>query len=315
MTSTPLSSTDGDILLLALIAGGILLALTVVSEMLRARMGAHPVVQTFTTRVESWWAMVILFSLALLIGPLGIVVLVGLAAFAALREYTTYSHSDQADHLALAIGFYLVLPAQFFFVYMDWPGLFTVFIPVYVFLLLPVVSVLRGHTTGFLARVTKMQWGLMICVYALSHLPALMWLHVGGQEDRLVLLIAFLVVVVQSADLVDFFLGRRFGRRRIVPGLSPRTWEGAVLSLIFAACLGLALSWITPFSPLAAAGMAVVASATGTCGALVLTAIKRDAGVKDWSHLIPGQGGFLDQLDSVIFAAPVFFHLTLLGWS
>lgn len=310
-----MTSTTSDILLLALLAGGLLLALTVFSEVLRARMGTHPVVQTFTTRVESWWAMVILFALALLIGPLGIVVLVGFAAFAALREFTTYAHKDQADHLALALGFYVVLPAQFFFVYMDWPGLFTVFIPVYVFLLLPVVSVMRGRAEGFLNRVTRMQWGLMICVYSLSHLPALMWLHIGGREDRLVLLIAFLVVVVQSADLVDFFLGRRFGRTRIVPGLSPRTWEGAVLSLIFAGLLGFALSWITPFSPVAAAGMAVIASAAGACGALVLTAIKKDAGVRDWSHLIPGQGGFLDQLDSVIFAAPVFFHLTLLWWT
>lgn len=309
------NSTLGDIALLALVAGGLLLALTVFAEVLRARMGGHPVVQTFSTRVESWWAMVILFALALVIGPLGIVILIGFAAFAALREYTTYSHKDQADHLALALGFYVVLPLQFFFVYMDWPGLFTVFIPVYVFLLLPVVSVLRGRTAGFLARVTKMQWGLMICVYALSHLPALMWLPIGNRQERMVLLIAFLVVVVQSADLVDFFLGRRYGRTRIVPGLSPKTWEGTILSLVFAALLGLALCWITPFSPFAAAGMAVVASATGACGALVLTAIKKDAGVRDWSHLIPGQGGFLDQLESVIFAAPVFFHLTLLGWT
>lgn len=308
-------ATLTNILFLALMAGGLLLALTVFAEVLRARMGVHPVVQTFTTRVESWWAMVILFALALIIGHLGIVILIGFAAFAALREFTTYSHTDQADHLALALGFYVVLPAQFFFVYMDWPGLFTVFIPVYVFLLLPVVSVLRGRAEGFLARVTKMQWGLMICVYALSHLPALMWLHIGGQDEPMVLLIAFLVVVVQSADLLDFFLGRRFGRHPIVPGLSPKTWEGTLLSLVSAAVLGFGLSWITPFSPLAAAGMAVVASATGACGALVLTAIKKDAGVKDWSHLIPGQGGFLDQLDSVIFAAPVFFHLTLLGWA
>lgn len=310
-----MTDTTGDILLLTMMACGILLTLTVFSEVLRARMGAHPVVQTFTTRIESWWAMVILFSLALVIGPLGIVALVGFGAFAALREYTTYSHKDQADHLALAIGFYIVLPAQFVFVYMDWPGLFTVFIPVYVFLLLPVVSVLRGRSEGFLARVTKIQWGLMICVYALSHLPALMWLHVGTRQERLVLLIAFVVVVVQSADLVDFFLGRRFGRRRIVKGLSPKTWEGAVLSLVFAAFLGAALHWITPYGPWGAAGMAVIASATGACGALVLTAIKRDAGVKDWSHLIPGQGGLLDQLDSVIFAAPVVFHLTLLWWA
>lgn len=314
MTSA-LTTTTGDIVLLTLLAMGLLAGLTLLSEVMRARHGASPVVQTFTTRVESWWAMVILFALALIIGPLGIVVLLGFAAFAALREFATYSHKAQADHLALAIGFYLVLPLQFFFVYMDWPGLFTVFIPVYVFLLLPVVSVLRGTTRDFLIRVTKMQWGLMICVYALSHLPALMWLHLGGQEQRMVLLIAFLVVVVQSADLVDFFLGRRFGRHRIVPGLGPKTWEGTLAALVFAGVLGFLLSWITPFGPLGAAAMAMIAAAAGSCGNLVLTAIKRDMGVRDWSHLIPGQGGFLDQLDSVIFAAPVFYHLTLLWWA
>jgi phosphatidate cytidylyltransferase len=300
--------------LLVLLAGLVLLGLTLFSEVLRARMGAHPAVQTFTTRVESWWAMVILFALALIIGPLGIVLLIGFGSFAALREFTTYSHKTQADHLALVIGFYAVLPAQFYFVFMDWPGLFTVFIPVYVFLLLPFVSVLRGNTQSFLVRVSQIQWGLMICVYALSHLPALMWLHLGGAQERMVLLIAFLVVVVQSADLIDFFLGRRFGRHRIVPGLSPKTWEGAVAGILAAAVLGFGLSWITPFGPFWAAGMAALAAVAGQCGTLVLTAIKRDMGVKDWSHLIPGQGGFLDQLDSVIFAAPVFYHLTLLGW-
>lgn len=306
--------TTGEIVLLAALAAMVLLALTVFAEVLRSRHGGSPVAQTFATRVESWWAMVILFALALIAGPLGIVALMGFGAFAALREFTTFSHSSQADHLTLAAGFYVVLPLQFLFVYMDWAGMISVFIPVYVFLLLPVLSVLRGDTRGFLVRVSRIQWGLMVCVYAFSHLPALMWLHLGGAQDRMVLLIAFVVVVVQSADLVDFFIGRRFGRHRMLPGLSRRTWEGTLASLGFATALGAALSWTTPYGPLWAAGMGVVATLAGICGNLVLTAIKRDMGEKDWSHLIPGQGGVLDQMDSVIFAAPVVYHLTLLGW-
>jgi phosphatidate cytidylyltransferase len=219
------------------------------------------------------------------------------------------------------LGFFIVLPLQFLFVFMDWPGLFTVFtvftvfIAVYAFLLLPVVSVLRGAPERFLVRTAEIQWGLMVCVFALSHIPALMRLHVPGGEGREILLIAFLIVVVQTGDLLDFFFGRRLGRHRIVPDLSPKTREGAVLGVASAALIGFLISWITPFGPLGAALMAAIASATGMAGNLVLTAIKHDKGVKDWSHLIPGQGGYLDQLDSVIFAAPVFWHLTHLWWT
>lgn len=314
-----MNQTTGDIMLLALGAGGILLALTIFAEVLRARSTPGPMVETFATRVESWWAMVILFALALLIGPLGIVLLFAFASFAALREFATFAAKSRADHLTLALGFFVVLPLQFMFVFMDWPGLFTVFIPVYAFLLLPVISVLRGAPERFLMRTAEIQWGLMVCVFALSHIPALMRLHVPGGEGREILLIAFLIVVVQAGDLLDFFFGRRLARRqmghRIVPGLSPKTWEGAALGIASAALIGFAISWITPFGPLGAALMAGIASATGMAGNLVLTAIKRDKGVKDWSHLIPGQGGYLDQLDSVIFAAPVFWHLTHLWWT
>lgn len=310
-----MNRTTGDIMLLALGAGVILLAVTVFAEMLRARSRPSPVVETFATRVESWWAMVILFALALLIGPLGIVLLFAFASFAALREFATFAAKSRADHLTLALGFFAVLPLQFLFVFMDWPGLFTVFIPVYAFLLLPVVSVLRGAPDRFLVRTAEIQWGLMVCVFALSHIPALMRLHVPGGEGREILLIAFLIVVVQAGDLLDFFFGRRIGRRRIVPGLSPKTWEGAAMGVASAAVIGFLISWITPFGPVGAALMAGIASATGMAGNLVLAAIKRDKGVTDWSHLIPGQGGYLDQLDSVIFAAPVFWHLTRLWWT
>jgi phosphatidate cytidylyltransferase len=306
-----------DIALLALGVTLVLLALTVFGERLRARREARnpdPALEVFMTRIDSWWAMVILFTLAMIAGPWAVVVLFGVASFAALREFYTYSVHSRSDHLSLALAFYVVLPAQFAFVIFDLPRLFAVFIPVYVFWLLPFVSVLRGSTARFLSRVSETQWGLMIAVYGLSHIPALMWLELPGHAGRGMLLIAFLVLVVQTGDLADFYMGRRTGRKRIVPGLSPKTWEGAAWGIGAAAALGLVLSWITPFGPLAAAAMAALASACGQAGALVLRAIKRDRGLRDWSHLIPGQGGFLDQLDSAIFAAPAFFHLTRLWW-
>jgi len=304
-----------DIGLLALGVATLLLALTIFGERLRARRSVpDPAVEVFMTRVDSWWAMVVLFTLALLVGPWAVALLFAIAAFAALREFFTYSAHSRADHLSLALAFYIILPVQFLLVAFDASRLFSVFIPVYVFLLLPFVSVLRGSTTKFLNRVSETQWGLMICVFCLSHIPALMWLELPGQSGRGMLLIAFLVLVVQTGDLVDFYMGRRVGRVRIVPGLAPKTWVGAAWGVGAAALLGFFLSWITPFGPVSAAAMAAVASICGQAGSLVLRAIKHDRGLRDWSHLIPGQGGFLDQLDSVIFAAPAFFHLTRLWW-
>ena len=304
-----------DIGLLVLGVSAVLLALTVFGERLRARhQSPDPAVEVFMTRVDSWWAMVILFTLALLVGQWAVALLFAIASFAALREFYTYSAHSKADHLSLALAFYIILPAQFLFVAFDMTRLFAVFIPVYIFLLLPFVSVLRGSPDRFLSRVSETQWGLMICVFCLSHIPALMWLELPQHTGRGMLLIAFLVLVVQTGDLVDFYMGRRMGRIRIVRDLSPKTYEGALWGIAAAALLGLILSWITPFGPLAAAGMAALASLCGQAGNLILRAIKRDRGLRDWSHLIPGQGGFLDQLDSVIFAAPAFFHLTRLWW-
>lgn len=310
-------SATGSLVLLALGVVALMVGLTLFGEWLRARLPAGTTsqgVETFVTRVNSWWAMVVLLSLALLIGLPGVLILFALAAFAALREFLTYASKARADHLALALAFYIVLPAQFVFVGMGWDLLFSVFVPVYAFLLLPVVSALRGDPDRFLVRVAETQWGLMICVFCISHIPALMTLDIPGYAGRGALLIAFLVLVVQAADLLDFYFGRRIGRTRIAPGLSPRTWEGALLGVVSAMLVGVALSWITPFPPLVAGAMAGAAALAGLAGTIVLIAIKHDKGVQDWSHLIPGQGGILDQLAGVLFAAPVFYHLTRLVW-
>ena len=308
-----MSPMASDIGLLLLGAIGILVPLTILGEVVATR-SPGPVVETYRTRVHSWWAMVILFALALLAGRTGVLLLFAFAAFAALREFLTFAVKSQADHLSLALGFYVVLPLQFLFIGLGWTGLFTVFIPVYAFLILPMVSALRGGPQRFLIRVAETQWGLMICVYCASHVPALMTLDIPGIGSRGVLLIAFLILVVQLGDLLDFYFGRRLGRRKIAPGLSPKTWEGMALGVGSAALLGAAFAWLTPFGILGAALMAALASVTGMFGSLVLTAIKRDKGVRDWSHLIPGQGGFLDQLDSVLFAAPMFYHVAHLVW-
>jgi phosphatidate cytidylyltransferase len=222
----------------------------------------------------------------------------------------------RGDHTALGAAFFVVLPVQYYLVAIEWYGLYSIFIPVYAFLLMPIVAALRGDTTNFMVRVAEVQWGLMICVFCISHVPALLTLPIPGYEGRQILLIAFLVLVVQSSDVLQYVWGKLLGRRRIAPLLSPsKTVEGFVGGVVSASLIGAALWWITPFTPWQAGVMALIINLMGFFGGLVMSAIKRDRGVKDWGSMIEGHGGMLDRLDSVIFAAPIFFHITRYWWT
>jgi len=298
---------------------GVLVFASVVARLLQMRVPDgedSPVIDNLIARIKAWWVMVALLSIAMLFGRTGAVVLFALLSFAALREFLTLTAKRRADHWALAAAFFLFLPAQYLFVWMDWYGMYSIFIPVYAFLILPILSALRSDTEGFLTRVSETQWGLMICVFAGSHVPALLYLQMPGYEGKSILLIAFLVVVVQSSDVLQYVFGKLFGRRKIAPRLSPsKTWEGFVGGVLSASFLGAALWWITPFAPWQAFLISLVIALMGFFGGLVMSAIKRDKGVKDWGHLIAGHGGFVDRLDSVVFSAPIFFHITRFFWS
>jgi phosphatidate cytidylyltransferase len=268
-------------------------------------------IENLNSRIKAWWVLVAAIGLAFLFGKTGVIVLFGFASFAALREFITLTETRRGDHWALLAGFFVVLPIQYALVWCEWYGLYSIFIPVYAFLFLPIVAAVRGDTTRFLDRVAEVQWGLMICVFCVSHVPALMTLEIPGFESRHLLLIAFLVLVVQSSDVLQYVWGKLFGRRKIAPNLSPsKTVEGFVGGVASATLLGGALWWITPFGPWQAALMAFAINIMGFLGGLVMSAIKRDRGVKDWGRMIEGHGGMLDRLDSVVFAAPIFFHLT-----
>ncbi len=296
-----------------------LLIATLVGLGLRAHRGAaqpSPGVVNFEQRVWSWWMMSGVLALAVLAGKTGVVLLAALCSFAALREFLQLVQTRRADHWALVALFYATLPVQYYLIWIDYYQLYTILIPVYAFLLLPILSVTRGDTTDFLRRISGVQWALMISVYCLSHLPALMYLEIPGYEGRNVFLIAYLIFVVQISDVLQYAWGKLFGRHPIAPGVSPsKTVEGFIGGVLSATAIGAALWWMTPFGPLGSALMAFAVTLMGFLGGLVMSAIKRDRGIKDWGHLIPGHGGFIDRLDSVLFSAPIFFHLTRYFWS
>ena len=306
---------------LALFGGifAILVTASLVGFILQRRSagaGTTATIENLNARVRAWWVMVVVLGLAFALGKAGVILIFAFASFAGLREFLTLTTTRRGDHWALAAAFFVVLPVQYYLIWIEWYGLYSIFIPVYVFLLLPVIAALRGDVTRYMERIAELQWGLMIAVFCLSHVPALLTLPIPGFEARKLLLVGFFVLVVQASDVLQYVWGKLLGRHPIAPRLSPsKTVEGFLGGVLSATALGAALWWLTPFSPWHAGLMALVITLMGFCGGLVMSALKRDRGVKDWGWMIAGHGGMLDRLDSVIFAAPVFFHLTRYWWT
>ena len=299
-------------------AVAVLIVASVIGWVLKLRFAPeepHAVIDNLNSRIRAWWWMVGVLAAAFWFDKAGVIVLFALLSFFALREYITLCYTRRGDHLVLMLAFFIALPVQYALIWIDWYGLYSIFIPVYAFLLLPIFAALGADTTRFLERASKVQWGLMICVFCLSHVPALMTLSIPGYEGRNLLLIAFLVLVVQGSDVLQYVWGKLLGKHKVAPELSPsKTWEGLIGGVASATLIGATLHGITPFTPLEAALVALVICLMGFFGGLVMSAIKRDRGVKDWGSMIEGHGGILDRVDSVVFAAPIFFHLVRYGW-
>lgn len=295
-------------------AVAVLAVASLISFILSRRAGDGPAratIDNLNARIKSWWVMVAALAAAFSFGKIGVIVLFALSSFAALREFLTITPTRRGDHLALFASFFVVLPLQYYLIAIEWYGFFSIFIPVYAFLLLPALSAMRGDTANFMERISETQWGLMTTVFCLSHVPALVTLDIPGFSGRQILLVAFLIIVVQGSDVLQYIWGKLLGRHKIAPSVSPsKTVEGLAGGAVSAIALGAALHVITPFSPLEAAGMSAVIVLMGFLGGLVMSAIKRDRGVKDWGAMIEGHGGMLDRMDSLVFSAPIFFHLT-----
>ncbi len=296
----------------------VLTTASVVAWILTRRAGAHrsAALLNLNQRIRAWWVMVAIIAVAFFFGKRGMTILFALISFAALREFVTLTHSRRSDYWVLLGMFGIVIPFQYWLVWTAWYGLFIIFIPVFCFLLMPAITALQGDTERFLERIAAQQWAVMISVYCVSHVPALLTLEMPGFENRSILLIAFLMIVVQGSDVLQYIFGKLFGRNLLAPKVSPsKTWEGLVGGLVTASLLGALISFLTPFSPLQAAGVAFLVCLMGFLGGIVASAIKRDQGVKDWGHLIEGHGGMLDRADSLVFAAPVFFHVVRYFWT
>jgi len=299
---------------------GLLLLATGASLVLSLRERRHPDpvtggrtqrLQDYQGLLRSSWLMSLVFWVGWAAGDGVAIVLFGFVSFFVLREFISLSPTRRGDHRSLVLAFFIVLPLQYALVWLQHFNLFTVFIPVYVFLAIPVVSALGNDPQRFLERNAKLQWGIMVCVYGLSHVPALLLLQFPGFAGRMAFLVFFLVLVVQTCMLVQHVVAQRLNNP-VAPAISESFhWRSWFAGLAAGGLLGGLLSGITPFKPLPAIAMALVACVAGSLGHLVMKAIKRDRGITHWGSAgrsVTGAAGLLDRVDALCFAAPVFFH-------
>jgi phosphatidate cytidylyltransferase len=293
----------------------VLLALaSVIGKVLFLRANSESsraVIGNLNARVNAWWVMVAVLALAFTLGKAATLVMFGFASFFALREFITLTPTRQSDYRPLLLSFYIVVPAQYALIGYEQYGTFAIFIPVYAFLLLPAVATFAGDTQDFLERTAKIQWGIMITVYCISYAPALLLLNIAGYEGSNALLLFYLLFIVQLSDVLQYVFGKLLGKTKLAPQVSPsKTVEGLVGGGLSTTAIGGAMWWITPFTWQQSLLMSFIIVVMGVLGGLTLSAVKRSLGAKDWGVMIEGHGGMLDRLDSVSFAAPIFFHLT-----
>lgn len=282
---------------------------------LRTKGQASPVIDNLNARINAWWIMLIVLAVAISLGKPTFIILFALISFFALREFISLLPTRRGDYFPLLIAFYFVIPYQYYLIYTDWFGLYSIFIPLYVFLLVPIASLKAEDTTHFLERSAKIQWGLMVSVFCISHVPALLNLKITGFTGEKIWLAIWLIMVVQTSDVLQYVCGKLLGKHKVAPILSPsKTIEGLIGGIALATTLGIAMAWLTPFSYWQAALIGFIVCIFGFFGGLVMSAIKRDRGVKDWGNLIQGHGGMLDRIDSICFSAPIFFHILRYWW-
>ena len=201
---------------------------------------------------------------------------------------------------------------QYLFVAWEKYELYSVFIPTYAFLLVPACITLSGDSTHFLERAAKIDMGMLICIYSLSYAPALLSIKMPeGSSVSSIGLLIFFVVIAQVSDVLQYVISRFPIRHYISREInSTKTWEGVIGSTLIVMLIGAGFSWATPFKYLFAALLAMAISFMGAAGSMTLSAVKRDRGVRDYGTLVEGHSGILDRIDSLCFAAPIFFHLT-----
>lgn len=288
-----------------------LLVISTAAVAILARRNPERNLEELRKRVNTWWVMATMFAVALILSRTLSLVFFAFISFVALKEYLSLVPTRRADRRPL-FWMYLAIPLQYYWVHVEWYGLFITFIPVFCFLLIPIRMLLVGQVEGYIRAAGTLNWGLMTTVFSLSHAAFLLILRPNANPELHAGpgLMLYLVLLTQLNDVAQYIWGKTLGRRKIVPAVSPnKTWEGFLggvgTSMLLAWLLGPVLSPMNGSQSLLAG---LIISVGGFFGDINLSALKRDLGIKDTGSVLPGHGGILDRVDSLTYTAPLFFH-------
>lgn len=270
---------------------------------------------TVLSRVKMSWWLIGVFTIAFALGQNALLVFFALISYFLLREFIAITPTKPTDHHALVIAFYIAIPLQYLLIAFDQPSLFTLFIPVYLFLALPIVMALARDTDRYLERVAKVQWGIMLCVFCVSHAPAIATIDLARYNSSGPLLMLFFLLVVFVSDLCASIASAMIGARPPLSFNPSRTVLGTVLGCVGGLLVGGAMFWITPFRFWQALLMALATVLAGVLGDIVISSVRKSMGA---AGTLAAESDFyitrgtLARLAPLTFAAPVFYHLTML---
>lgn len=323
LVDVPGNWTIGLVLLVLISLGALLAA----GQTLKRKPESHidpAILRNFNKRVTSWLTICVMLVIALMLHRSVTIALFGFVSFWALREFITMTPTRRGDHRTLFWVLFGFTPLQYVLVGIDNYDLFTIVIPVYASLFIPARIAFAGDHKRFLERTAKIQFGLLICVYSLSHAAALLNLKLAKWdsaarawelwESDTYGLLFFFIAMVQVSDILHFLWDRLFGRHVIAPAVNAtKTWEGLLGAACCTSLVGMVIQVVLPVTPFTwwgAGFMALIISIMASSGSMTMSAIKRDRGVKEHGTLVMGHAGVLDRIDSICFSAPIFFHLT-----
>lgn len=287
----------------------LLAAATIITAVLR-QLQPEKDRRELVQRIRTWWRIVGLFFAVLVICKEVAIIFFAFISYLALKEYLSLIPTRRTDRRVLFWA-YLAIPIQYWWVHIEWYGMFIIFVPVYMFLLLPVRMVLGGETEGFLKAAGTLHWGLMTTVFSLSHMAFLLVLPAAGNPAAGgVGLVLYLVCLTELNDVAQYIWGKSFGRRKVVPTVSPnKSWAGLIGGVLTTVlCAWFLAPLLTPFSAVSSVCAGVIIGLGGFLGDITVSAVKRDIGIKDTGNLLPGHGGVMDRVDSLTFTAPLFLH-------
>jgi phosphatidate cytidylyltransferase len=256
-------------------------------------------------RYYSWLVIIPVLIVPIMLGAFWTIAGVGLLSLFCYREYASATGLARERWVSflVVLGIVLLILAT-----LDhWYNFFMALTSLTVTTIIA-FAILQDRPQGYIQRVALAVFGFLLFGVCLGHLGYL----ANDTHYRPLMILLFLAVEIN--DVFAFCCGKAFGSRKLCPNTSPnKTIGGAAGALVLTTCLVYALGHFVFAGtrmghPLLLVGLGMLISISGQFGDLALSSIKRDLGIKDMATTIPGHGGLLDRFDSILLAAPVFFH-------